>query len=88
MLFCFGFDIQKEALDNTKSLLEESGIDNFKLILDSHENILNYVSSFKGVVFNLGYLPKGDKRLLLNLLLPLKLLKNLTAQMKKITLLL
>lgn len=32
--FVFGFDIQKEALDNTKSLLEESGIDNFKLILE------------------------------------------------------
>lgn len=81
--FVFGFDIQKEALDNTKSLLEESGIENFKLILDSHENILNYVSSFKGVVFNLGYLPKGDKKITTKSSTTVKTLKNLTAQMKK-----
>jgi hypothetical protein len=55
------FDIQKEALESTKALLDEHQLHNVELILDSHEHITNYVKDFKGVVFNLGYLPKSDK---------------------------
>jgi hypothetical protein len=55
------FDIQEEALLSTKQLLDEHHIENVELILDSHENIDLYVDNFKGVVFNLGYLPKGNK---------------------------
>ncbi len=56
----FAFDIQSEALKSTKELLEENNVKNASLILDSHENIKNYVKSAKAVVFNLGFLPGGD----------------------------
>ncbi len=59
--FVYGFDIQKEAIINTKERLLKARLKNYKLILDSHENILNYIKDFKGIVFNLGYLPGSDK---------------------------
>lgn len=55
----YAFDIQKEALEETKRKV--GNLDHVHLVLDSHENMLSYVSSFKGVVFNLGYLPRGDQ---------------------------
>jgi hypothetical protein len=57
----YSFDIQQSALDHTKSLLKSHDIHNVSLVLDSHENILSHIHQFKGVLFNLGYLPKGDK---------------------------
>ncbi len=60
----FAFDIQKEALARTRQLLAEAGADNVTLIHDSHHNIPLYVhDDIKAVVFNLGYLPGGDKHL-------------------------
>lgn len=57
----FAFDIQDDALKSTKELLDNNGVNNVTLIKDSYENIYQYVSDFKGVIFNLGYLPNGDK---------------------------
>ncbi len=59
--YVYAFDIQQQALIETKKALELSNLHNVKLILDSHEKINDYISDFKGIVFNLGYLPKGDK---------------------------
>lgn len=58
----FGFDIQKVALDNTRSLLKEHNMeDKVFLNLDSHSELDKYVNEeVKAVVFNLGYLPKGN----------------------------
>ena len=56
----YSFDIQQEALDSTRALLSENGINNAHLILDSHHNLKNYVQNAKGVVFNFGFLPGGD----------------------------
>lgn len=57
----FAFDIQKSALDATDKKLKDNGFFNAKLILDSHENIDNYVTEpVSAVIFNLGYLPGGD----------------------------
>ncbi len=55
------FDIQQEALDSTRQLLEERGL-RARLILDSHENMAKYFESesIDVILFNLGYLPKGD----------------------------
>ncbi len=53
----FAFDIQKEALVSTKKRLKEAAIsfENVHLILDSHENIQNYLQKpLKGAIFNLG----------------------------------
>src|SRR5690606_700824 len=37
---------------------------NHRIIIDSHLNFDNYVNEeFAGVIFNLGYLPKGDKEI-------------------------
>ena len=56
----YSFDIQKMAMENTKKLVGENL--NFKFILDSHENIDKYVDEKVDLfIFNLGYLPKGDK---------------------------
>jgi len=70
----YAFDIQNEALIQTKKSLDESQIKNVKLILDSHENILNYVKDFDYVIFNLGYLPKGNKEITTRSLTTLKAL--------------
>jgi predicted methyltransferase len=94
----YAFDIQEEAIEKTKHLLEESSffkmpscnilksdtnctasktsdglsfeknalqvINNVILICDSHEKIAEYIEEkgqISAVVFNLGYLPSGDK---------------------------
>lgn len=56
----YSFDIQQEALDSTKSLMQEHNKSNYTLILDSHENMKKYVEKAAAVVFNLGFLPGGD----------------------------
>lgn len=59
----YAFDIQQQAIDSTSKLLSGSGCpSNYTLILDSHANVKNYVSSkICAGVFNLGYLPGGNK---------------------------
>ena len=60
--FVYGLDIQKEAINNTKKLLDKNNITNYKLINDSHENIDKYIKEkISLILFNLGYLPNGDK---------------------------
>ena len=56
----YAFDIQKEALNSTRQLLDEHNITNALLILDSHHNLKSYVKNAKCVVFNFGFLPGGD----------------------------
>jgi hypothetical protein len=63
----YAFDIQKEAIDNTDKLLKEHDIENVVLICDSHEKINEYVSENVDLaVYNLGYLPKGNKEITTN----------------------
>jgi hypothetical protein len=61
--FLYGFDIQKDAIDNTRRrLLENNLFFNVELILDSHTEFKKYISkSVDIIVYNLGYLPKGNK---------------------------
>ncbi len=59
----YAFDIQQEALNRTKMLLEKEkmSMDGIVLINDSHENIQDYIHEpICAAVFNLGYLPKGN----------------------------
>ncbi len=58
----YSFDIQEVAILNTKKRLEEAKVyDRVKLIHDGHENVDKYINkNVKAVMFNLGYLPKGD----------------------------
>lgn len=59
----YGFDIQKEAIDSTRKILEEEQIiDRVEIIFDSHEKLKVYIDKpVKAVMFNLGYLPSGNK---------------------------
>lgn len=63
----FGFDIQKDAIQSTKErLLENNLSDRVELIHDGHENMLGHIpedQQVSAVMFNLGYLPKGDKNI-------------------------
>ena len=58
----FAFDIQEQAIFNTRQLLLNNEVDSkCELILDSHFNFDNYIKSkVRAVMFNLGYLPKGN----------------------------
>ena len=51
------YDIQEQAIINAKNLTKD--FNNIIFHHESHENI-NY-ENIKAVIFNLGYLPKGDK---------------------------
>lgn len=64
----YGFDIQQQAAANTEQLLMEEGFGNdlkngtISIICDSHINMSQYVNEEADIiVFNLGYLPGGDK---------------------------
>ena len=60
----YAFDIQQKALENTKKRLEENGRENAVLIQDSHHRAEKYIEEkLHGGMFNLGYLPGGDKTL-------------------------
>ncbi len=57
----YAFDIQKEAINNTRQRLKESLFQNVVLINDGHEYMDKYVFNKVGaIMFNLGYLPGGD----------------------------
>ena len=59
----YAFDIQQSAVDSTAKNLKAAGCpDNYTLICDSHHNVKNYVKEpIKAGMFNLGWLPGGDK---------------------------
>lgn len=59
----YSFDIQDGALESTRKLLEgENAPKNYTLIKDSHANAKEHIEGkIKAGIFNLGYLPGGDK---------------------------
>ena len=59
----YAFDIQKQALVNTKERLDDANVTtNAILIHDSHSNAKEYINcEIDGGMFNLGYRPGGDK---------------------------
>ncbi len=61
----YGFDIQEQAIKNTKNrLIEYHLLHRVTLINDGHENIQQYIpASINGIMFNLGYLPGSSKRI-------------------------
>ncbi|MEK4381346.1 class I SAM-dependent methyltransferase [Aeribacillus sp. FSL K6-2848] len=65
----FGYDIQKQALEETEKRLKECGlIDRVTLFHSSHDDIFNTIpkkhhNHIAGAMFNLGYLPGGQKNI-------------------------
>jgi SAM-dependent methyltransferase len=60
-----GFDVQKAALAGARELLKFVGsIDRVSLIHDSHSRLADYLppgAAIQGAMFNLGYLPRGNR---------------------------
>ncbi len=78
----YAFDIQEQAIINSK--IKNKDYDNIVYILDSHENILSYVNEeVKAVMFNLGYLPNGDKSITTSSSTTLKALEASLKVLKK-----
>ena len=61
----YAFDIQNDALISTRAKLEsENAPENYTLICASHHLVKDYVKEpINAGMFNLGYLPGGDKAL-------------------------
>ncbi len=78
--FVYGFDIQEEALINTEKLLTSNNINNYKLFNISHEFIYETLQHLKAkvsmVIFNLGYLPNGDKTIMTNKITTIKAIEG------------
>ena len=73
----FSFDVQDLAIENTRNLLDKDGVNNVTLIQDSHEYMSKYVTTtIKAIVFNLGYLPGGDKSIVTSVSSTIKALKS------------
>lgn len=78
----YAFDIQKEAINDTKEKVKN--YNNVFVINDSHENHKKYINEkIDGVMFNLGYLPKGDKQITTKAIIVLNTLNELISQLKK-----
>lgn len=69
----YAFDIQDAALEETTKLLSANGLSDLKnsgvrLIKDSHEKLSEYLSKAdkepSAIVFNLGFMPGRDKKIL------------------------
>jgi SAM-dependent methyltransferase len=62
----WAFDIQEKALANTRMLLEEGGVlSRVELVAAGHERLAEFVvEPLKAAVFNLGYLPGGNKNII------------------------
>lgn len=63
----YGFDIQQTALNSAAQRLD--GHEQVTLILASHSDMKQHIpreqhGNIKAVMFNLGYLPKGDKSII------------------------
>ncbi|GAB2543792.1 tRNA 5-(aminomethyl)-2-thiouridylate-methyltransferase MnmM [Gracilibacillus alcaliphilus] len=58
----YAFDIQDQAIINTRRKLTDKGIRHVELIHDGHEHIDQYIQDqpIAAAIFNLGYLPKAD----------------------------
>jgi 16S rRNA C1402 N4-methylase RsmH len=63
-----GFDVQKIALNGAAELLRFAGVlSHVTLILDSHSNLSRYLPPGQivhGAMFNLGYLPRGNRQII------------------------
>ncbi|MET0025877.1 MAG: class I SAM-dependent methyltransferase [Sedimenticola sp.] len=65
-----GFDIQASAIESTQLRLSENRAPSkVTLILDSHDNMSKHIpetcrSRIRAIVFNLGYLPGSDKKII------------------------
>ncbi|MFW6295493.1 MAG: tRNA (mnm(5)s(2)U34)-methyltransferase [Halanaerobium sp.] len=80
------FDIQAEAAAGTKALLKSSGLeDKVEVYNDSHTELDKYISEneISAVIYNLGYLPGGNKEITTEAETTIKALEKNLAFLKK-----
>lgn len=70
----YSYDIQDQALKNTQKLM--AGTNNVSLYLKSHEFFDEDVEHFDVGIFNLGYLPGGDKTVITEYQVTLKTIQK------------
>lgn len=87
--YVFGFDIQEDAILATKSKLSESGTTvHVELFCCGHEQVESRVpekhfGKVASAVFNLGYLPGGDKSITTNSDTTIRAIESLLKIMKR-----
>ncbi len=63
-----GFDVQKAALAGAREILKFVGsLDRVSLIHDSHTRLADHLpegAAIEGAMFNLGYLPRGNRQII------------------------
>jgi SAM-dependent methyltransferase len=63
-----GFDVQKAALAGAREILKFVGsLDRVSLLHDSHARLADYLppgAAIAGAMFNLGYLPRGNRQII------------------------
>lgn len=74
----FAFDIQERAIKETRERLVINNLeDRVKLINEGHETMDKFIKvKIDGILFNLGYLPGGDKRITTKANTTIKALKS------------
>jgi len=78
----YAIDIQPIALENTRQRLFSQGMEkHVSLVLGSHENLsdlvpVRVIGHTKTIMFNLGYLPRGDKKTKTSVITTLAALKT------------
>ena len=81
------FDIQENAILQTRQLLQNNDLDEkVTCILDSHTHILNYLGEndlVRLAIFNLGYLPGSDKKIITTPSSTLKAIHILLSRLEK-----
>lgn len=81
------FDIQEQAIQNTKQLIKDHGRKNVTVIQDSHAHVANYLSNettqIGGAIFNLGYLPKSDKAIITKGTTTIQAIETILTSLKK-----
>ena len=84
----YGFDIQDKAISNTYQLLKTYKLNNVSLHKISHDKVKTIIpevhyGKITSAMFNLGYLPHGDKRITTNKETTIKAIKEVLSILKK-----
>ncbi|GEP84365.1 putative rRNA methylase [Staphylococcus piscifermentans] len=75
----YGFDIQEDAIEAAREKVKDC--QNTILIHDGHQNVKQYVEAadcpIDAAIFNLGYLPKGDKHIVTEAATTIQAIENI-----------
>lgn len=80
------FDIQDQAIKATQAALDKEDFKNVTLIQDSHEYVDKYIDDSEKIsaaIFNLGYLPRSDKKIITKSTSTIPAVKRILQQLKK-----